>query len=82
MSTRPQQQISCKKHASVDRPLCVSTPGGLLGVPAATLCRGIVRPSTNGTIRKDSATRLNPLFARVGEAYLRALIECYASHKT
>jgi hypothetical protein len=30
-------------------------------VPAATLCRGIVRHSATGTIRKDSATALAPL---------------------
>jgi hypothetical protein len=31
------------------------------GVPAAALCRGIVRHSARGTIRKDSATTLRSL---------------------
>ena len=35
------------------------------GVPAAALCRGIVRHSAKGTIRKDSATSLCPLTAGV-----------------
>lgn len=71
MSTRPQKQISCKKHASVDTGARVSTLGKAVmasvpyGVPAAALCRGIVRHSAKGTIRKDSATSLCPLTAGV-----------------
>jgi len=69
MSTRPQKQISCKKHASVDTGARVSTLGEAVmasvpyGVPAAALCRGIVRHSAKGTIRKDSATSLTNLSA-------------------
>ena len=69
-------------------PLCMSSLGGLPGVLAATLCRGIVRRSAKGTTRKDNATNLNPLAARVGEVSCAvtmlpcALPERYVSHET
>ena len=67
MSTWPQKQISCKKYARVDAGARVSILGEAVmasvpyGVPAAALCRGIVRHSAKGTIRKDSATTLRSL---------------------